>query len=262
LEVDHRFFSTLLAALVAVEFGNAGIHDRACGSPTTSASLFLRGISPAPQSAGFSQVAFGGRSRDPENFRDPRDTAACCETRWIHVPERKDKARTFGRVVMGRAISIGLAAMMFLGMPGSLVAAAAAGALSGTLSDAGGGRLSNANVRVRDASRASVVLETRTGAAGQFSALTIRPGIYIVEVLDSSGQVIGVSRTVPVIAGETSTVALTAAAAQAPRTLSQAGFSIFGLGQAASIGVAAAAVTAAAETTVAVATRPNPSPSQ
>ena len=90
--------------------------------------------------------------------------------------------------------------------------------------------LVNASIRVRSASRGAVVLDIRTDPAGQFSAPSIQPGIYFVEALDASGQVIGVSPTVSTIAGETAMVSVTAAGTHASRALALAGFSLFGIG--------------------------------
>jgi Carboxypeptidase regulatory-like domain len=165
---------------------------------------------------------------------------------------------------MRKAIALGLAAMMVLWMPaGSLAAGAARGAISGTARDSAGARLVNVGVRVRNANRGDVVLQTRTGAAGQFPAPSLEPGVYIIEALGSSGQVIGVSPTMSVMAGQTATATVTPSAAQSPQALSQAGFSLFGLGTAASVGIVAAADVAAV-TTIAVVTNdsPTPSPSQ
>jgi Carboxypeptidase regulatory-like domain len=165
---------------------------------------------------------------------------------------------------MRKAIARVLAAIMVLGMPaGPLAAGATAAAISGMAKDARGGGLMGASLRVRNSDRGNVILEIRTGAAGQFSVPSLQPGSYIVEALDSSGQVIGVSPTVSTIAGETAMVTVTAAGTQTSRALSQAGFSLSGLGTGASAGIVAA-VAAAPVTTVAVAASsvPVPSPSQ
>jgi hypothetical protein len=162
---------------------------------------------------------------------------------------------------MRKAIALGLAAMMGLGMPAGSLAAGTTAAVSGTAKDARGGGLVNVGLRVRNASRGHVVLETRTGASGEFSTPTLQPGIYIIEALGSSGQVIGVS-TVSVIAGQTAAVTVTAAEGQSPQTLSQAGFSISGLGPAASAGIAAAAASASVRAVGNEADAAPPSPSQ
>ena len=155
---------------------------------------------------------------------------------------------------MRQAIALGLAAMMAIVTSGGLRAAGASplsGTISGVARDTRGGHLVNAGVRIRNAGRGNVVTETRTGTGGLFSAAALQPGMYVVETLGQYGQVIGVSPAVSVIAGRTTTVAVMAGAAQSPQTLSQAGFSLFGLGTGASIGIVAA-VAAAAITTVAV----------
>ena len=104
---------------------------------------------------------------------------------------------------MRKAFVLGLAAMMVLWMPaGSTAAGTTTGIISGTAQDLSGGRLANVSVRVRNAKLGRVILETQTGTAGQFLVPGMPPDIYIVEALDSSGQVIGVSPTVSTVAGE------------------------------------------------------------
>ena len=155
---------------------------------------------------------------------------------------------------MRQAIAFGLAAMMAIVTPGGFRVAGAsplAGTISGVARDARGGHLVNAGVRIRNAGRGNVVTETRTSVGGLFSATALQPGTYVVEALGQYGQVIGVSPAIQVIAGRTTAVTLMAGAAQSPQALSQAGFSLFGLGTGASIGIVAA-VAAAAITTVAV----------
>jgi hypothetical protein len=119
---------------------------------------------------------------------------------------------------MHRSTAFGLAAMMaiFTMLP-CLPSCYTAGSISGVARDTRGGHLVNAGVRVRNAGRGNVVSETRTGTGGLFSATALQPGTYVVEALGQYGQVIGVSPAVPVIAGRTTTVTVTAGAAQSPR---------------------------------------------
>src|SRR5262249_34561048 len=106
--------------------------------------------------------------------------------------------------------------------------------------------------------------QATSNSAGTFSISGLQPGTYLIELVNSAGQVIGVSSPVSVGAGETVTVAVTATAASkgAVAAASGGGFSLFGLGTAASIGVIAAAGTAAIVGVVAATNNSNASPSK
>jgi len=183
------------------------------------------------------------------------DSGRCFQYELPNRFSTNDRLRSFilAEVIMHRSTAFGLAAMMAIFAHVAVPAGAAtpAGSISGVARDTRGGHLVNAGVRVRNAGRGNVVSETRTGTGGLFSASALQPGTYVVEALGQYGQVIGVSPAVPVIAGRTTTVTVMAGTAQSPQALSQAGFSLFGLGTGASIGIVAA-VAAAAITTVAV----------
>ncbi len=157
---------------------------------------------------------------------------------------------------MRNTIALGLAAILLLvttAGPSAAGSAPVIGSISGVARDSRGANLVNAGVRIRNATHGDVVAQLRTGAGGVFSTAGLIPGAYIVEALGWSGEVIGVSPAVSVIAGRTANVTILAGGAQSQRPLSQAGFSLFGLGTAASWGVVAAAATATIVTVAVVA---------
>jgi hypothetical protein len=118
------------------------------------------------------------------------------------------------------------------------------GTIKGKAKDAKGAYLPSSKVRVRNASTGAIAAETTTDSVGDFLA-TVPPGNYIVEVVDASGTVLGLSPTIAVTAGATATVTVTATAAGvAAAGATGAGFALFGLGTVATIGVIAGATTA------------------
>lgn len=137
------------------------------------------------------------------------------------------------------------------------------GRLVGDARDAKGQLLPDAKVRVRDLATGAVAAEAVATSAGTFSIAGLLPASYVVEIVGASGQVIGISSAIAVVAGTTTTVTVTAAAIGAVAAAAGAGgFSILGLGTAASVAVAGAAATAAVAGVVAAANRPTASPSQ
>ena len=80
---------------------------------------------------------------------------------------------------------------------------AAPSSISGTASDATGGVLSNAAVQLRNVATARLVGQGTTNDVGEFSFAGLTPGTYVIEVLNSSGQIVGTSRAVIVSADAT-----------------------------------------------------------
>lgn len=154
---------------------------------------------------------------------------------------------------MRRVLTFGLVALMFVGVPAQSFATARTakaqdarmGTLKGVAKDSKGQNLAGAKVRIRNAGNGAVAAETTSDATGAFTATGLAPGSYVVEVVDATGRVIGLSPTIEVLAGSTATVGVTATAAGAMATATGGGLSLFGLGTAASLGVLAAAGTAA-----------------
>jgi carboxypeptidase family protein len=114
------------------------------------------------------------------------------------------------------------------------------GAINGTVRSANGQALANFRVRVRDSKSGAIVAGSTSNTGGGFSIAGVAPGTYVVEAVNAGGQVVGLSSSVAVASGAMSSTAIIATAAG---TAAQAagGFSLLGLGTAASVGVIAAA---------------------
>jgi hypothetical protein len=86
--------------------------------------------------------------------------------------------------------------------------------LSGTASDNAGQVLANINVQLRSVSTGQLVGTTTANAVGQFSFVGLTPGTYVVEVLNTAGQIVGTSGSVVVSGGGAMTgVSVTTSAA-------------------------------------------------
>ena len=134
---------------------------------------------------------------------------------------------------------------------------ASSASLSGTASDVNGHVLSDSSVQLRNVSTGQLVATGMTNGVGQFSFERLPPGSYVVEVVNSAGQIIGTSGSVVVSAGAAVTgVSVTGSAATKAAT--RAGvFSTHHVGLI--LGAAAAAGVAGG---VAMATGGTASPSQ
>ena len=120
--------------------------------------------------------------------------------------------------------------------------------------------LPDARVQVRDLKTAQVVNTTTTNANGEFAFENLKPGDYVVELSDASGNVLGMSP--PVTFGAVRSVAISVVSTShgAVAAGTSAGFSLFGLGPVSSVAVLGAA--GAAAVTAVVATRQDASPSR
>jgi hypothetical protein len=128
--------------------------------------------------------------------------------------------------------------------------------LSGTASDNSGQVRANTGVQLRNVSTGQLVGSTTTNAVGQFSFVGLTPGTYVVEVLNTAGQIVGTSGSVAIRGGAAKTgVSVTTSAAT--KVAAATGFSSHAtaiiLGAAAAAGVAGG---------IAVATGGTASPSQ
>jgi hypothetical protein len=177
---------------------------------------------------------------------------------------------------MSRAVSCALVVLM---LPGPAAGAAVAsgqapgrtgqsvtrdtartGALRGEARDAKGRKMAGARVRARDAGTGAIAGEVLSDAVGGFAVTSLAPATYVVEVVSVAGQVVGLSPAIAVAAGTTATVTVTATAAGAiAAAAAGGGFSVLGLGTAASVGLAAAAGAAGVLGIVAAATTASPS---
>jgi hypothetical protein len=152
---------------------------------------------------------------------------------------------------MRRVIAIALSSALVL-QAAPLLAASAAGAaagqeqavtgvLNGTAQTSTGQTLSNYAVQARNLQTGQIAGTSTSNAAGGFSFGGLNPGNYVVELVNSSGTVVGSSASIAVAAG----VVPAAAAATVTVTLA-ATEAIAGVAGAAAAGTAAAGAGAAA----------------
>jgi hypothetical protein len=127
------------------------------------------------------------------------------------------------------------------------------GALSGLAQSSDRAPLANFRVQVRNANTGDLAGSTTSNQAGQFSFGSLQPGSYVVELVDATGKVVGLSSSLTVTAGATVTVTVGATVAGALSAAGGGGLSLLGLGPLASVAVAGAA--SAAAVTAVVATR-------
>lgn len=157
-------------------------------------------------------------------------------------------------------------ALMTVAITGGSPLAALAGehdsiGLAGTVYSPNLQPLSTAAVQIRNFKTGTLVNSTRSDQLGQYSFASLQPGTYLVEVVDESGRVLGM--TAPFVLGAAPNVRVSVVAvAQGLATPSagNSGFSLFGLGPVSSLAVVGAA--SAAAVTAVVATRPDASPSR
>ena len=149
---------------------------------------------------------------------------------------------------MRKGLSLALVfAVASLGIPMTAGAATKAraqqqpGSLNGVAQGANGQSLANYTVRVRSVSTGQIMGTTTSNQAGSFAFGALEPGNYVVEIVNASGEIVGTSASIAVATGATVTVGVTASAAGAIATASAGGFSLFGLGPLATVGVLSAA---------------------
>ena len=94
-----------------------------------------------------------------------------------------------------------LVLILALGLAVGADAGQAAGKISGTVRDAQGQILPNAKLQLRNVDSGQLVATTRAGADGAYEFSAINPGNYIVEIVDDSGRVIGLSPATALAAG-------------------------------------------------------------
>jgi hypothetical protein len=141
-------------------------------------------------------------------------------------------------------------AVALVGAPLTAAAAKApaqGGTLKGIAQGADKKPLPNYTVQVRNVANGQLAGTTTSTAAGSFSFEGLQAGSYVIEVVDATGKVVGLSSAISVAAGATVSVSVTASAAGALAGATGGGLSLFGLGPLATIGV----ITAAGVATVA-----------
>ena len=132
------------------------------------------------------------------------------------------------------------------------------GGVEGVAQNAANQPLANHTVQLRNTQTGQLAATGTTNAAGQFTFTSIAPGNYVVEIVNAAGQIIGTA-TVTVAAGAVASITVAASAVGALGAAG-GGFSLFGLGTAASLGVIAGA--AAITVTAVVAAQDDASPSR
>ena len=120
--------------------------------------------------------------------------------------------------------------------------------------------LSGANLQIRNLDTGVKVGSTYSGARGEFTIEHLLPGSYIAEIVDASGNLIGMSAPFVLGGSPTVTVSVVAVAKGLLTEGHAGGFSVLGLGRVSSLAVVGAA--GAAAVTAVVATRQDASPSR
>jgi hypothetical protein len=93
-----------------------------------------------------------------------------------------------------------LVLVLALGLSGAMAAAGAGGQISGTVHDAQGQALPNVNLQLRNVDTGQVVARTRAGADATYTFTGVPAGNYIVEIVDDSRRVLGLSAATSVVA--------------------------------------------------------------
>src|SRR5687767_4551752 len=141
---------------------------------------------------------------------------------------------------MRKSFAVVMVAILVMSGSASMFAQAQ-GALSGVAQGADKAPLQNFRVHVRNANTGELSGSTTSNQAGQFSFAALKPGNYVVEIVDAAGKVVGLSPSIGVGAGATVTVTVGATAASALAAGTGGGLSLLGLGPLASVAVAGAA---------------------
>jgi hypothetical protein len=152
-------------------------------------------------------------------------------------------------------------AVTALGAPVSLLAADSNSVnLTGTAYTVNLQPLPNAAVQIRNFQTGNRVSSTISDRAGEFSFSGLAPGTYIIEIVDVSGRVIGMTAPFRLGSERNTNVSVVAVAHGLVTPGQNGGFSLLGLGPVTSLAVLGAA--GAAAVTAVVATRPDASPSR
>jgi hypothetical protein len=104
------------------------------------------------------------------------------------------------------------------------VAQAETASIAGTATSSTGETLINATVQLRDLATGTVTSTTTSSSTGAFSFTAVKPGSYVVEVLNAEDQVVGTSASISVASGAVVTgVTVTATAAAVAASAAAAG---------------------------------------
>jgi hypothetical protein len=86
-----------------------------------------------------------------------------------------------------------LVMVLALGFAIAANAGQGAGKVAGTVRDAQGQALPNAKLQLRNVDTGQLVATTRAGANGAYEFTGVNPGNYVVEIVDDSGKIVGLS---------------------------------------------------------------------
>jgi hypothetical protein len=86
------------------------------------------------------------------------------------------------------------------------------GGVNGVAADAAKNPLANHTVRLRNLANGEITSVTQSAANGSFSFAGVNPGNFVIEIVNSAGNVIATSSTVAVTAGTTAAITVTASA--------------------------------------------------
>jgi hypothetical protein len=169
---------------------------------------------------------------------------------------------------MRRILSIGLTiALAASGLQSNLRAAGQAGpsqemaTLTGRALRTDLQAFSNATIRLRSVTTGELLRATTSGPSGDYSFPEIPTGNYVVEMVDSTGRIVGMTAPFRVEGGTAPAISIVATSASgAMMSSASAGVSLLGLGPSVTAAVLGAA--GAAAVTAVVSTRAEASPSR
>jgi len=115
-------------------------------------------------------------------------------------------------IALSSTLALQAAPLMAAALGARAAQAPATGAINGTAQSSTGQLLRNYTVQLRNLERGQIAGSTTSNAAGGFSFAGLSPANYMIEVVNSSGAIVGSSASIGVTAGSTTTVAVSAAA--------------------------------------------------
>ena len=116
---------------------------------------------------------------------------------------------------MRKAIAVCVASalvVMLLPVTASARVPQATGTLNGVAQNAQGQTLPQYTVRLRNTQTGQLAGSQTSNATGQFSFVGLNPSDYVVEIVNSTGNIVGTSTAVTVGAGSTVTISVSASA--------------------------------------------------
>lgn len=120
--------------------------------------------------------------------------------------------------------------------------------------------LPNTTVQIRDLKTGNRIKSTVSDAKGIYTFEGLQPGTYVVEIVNASGRVVGMSAPFALGDSPSVTVPVVSVGPGAAAAGGKSGFGVLGMGPVTSLAVVGAA--SAAAVTAVVSTRPDASPSR